>query len=190
VSSVHRQRRKPLIGCQGEDPIDRDLKLGPISITRSTLDRATPESGGDPGQRILVDGVPWIDWLQWRFLLPEHCSLHERQAIDAGDGVMLRFAAGTWQLNVRRWLRRELNGFCDVVGLHNLSPERLSLSVELNLEAKPSVTTVTNSALAFGDGSHLLLDALAAARPDGADWELALEPAERIELRAKWRTAP
>jgi hypothetical protein len=168
--------------------IDRDLHFGPISLTPSAPDRADPESGNDPGQRLLVAGAPWIGWLQWRFLFPERCSAVARKLNDAGDHLELQLAAGPWQLSVHRSLQRSAGALCDTLTLHNPGALRLPLSVELNLEATPAVVGVTLTTLTFAGGGSVELDPLAAARPDGADWELALEPGERVELSACWRT--
>jgi glycogen debranching enzyme len=114
-------------------------------------------------------------------------------------------------LAVRRRLTLRADGMRDELEVENTSLERRSLSLELEVEAQfgdlfeargwhalersePDVVA-SGTALSFAhtasDGLrqavHLQLDDLAAARPDGADWELSLAAGERVRLRVDAR---
>lgn len=84
-------------------------------------------------------------------------------------------------------------GLHDELEVSNTSRERLSLSLELEVAtdaSPPGHAQVDDRHLALAhsgpDGVHrrilLAFDALAAARPDGADWELSLAPGEQVHL--------
>ncbi len=107
---------------------------------------------------------------------------------------------------LRRTLSIRANGLRDEVEVENTSRARRALSLELDvaadfadlfeargwhhLERPPAATEVAGSALALrhtaGDDVttvvRLDFGDLAAARPDGADWELSLAPGERVRL--------
>ncbi len=108
---------------------------------------------------------------------------------------------------LRRTLRIHASGLVDEVEIENTSNERRSLSLELDAAADfadlfeargwhrvdrpPAQAEASGSSLTLNhtasDGVastvRLSFDALAAARPDGADWELSLAPGERVRLR-------
>jgi glycogen debranching enzyme len=110
------------------------------------------------------------------------------------------------RLAVRRRLRVAADGLRDDLTVENTSLERRSLSIELavegdfsdlfeargwhRLEREPPVATAAAHDLELhhtaADGLTVALrlhfDGLAAARPDGADWELSLAPGERVHL--------
>ena len=114
-------------------------------------------------------------------------------------------------LAVRRRLRAEAASLSDELEVENTSLERRSLSVELEaradfvdlfeargwhqLERSDPETDAEGHSLTFrltaGDGVtqavSLEFDDLAAARPDGADWELSLAPGERLSLSVNTR---
>jgi glycogen debranching enzyme len=116
-------------------------------------------------------------------------------------------------LAVRRTLRARADGLDDELVVENTSLERQSLSIELEAaadfadlfeargwdrqerEAPAAEVGATTLRLAHtaSDGVAqsvtLEFDALAAARPDGADWELSLAPGERVTLRARVTTS-
>jgi hypothetical protein len=162
------------------------LGVGSIALVQSDIQRGSAESGHDPGQRLTRAGGTWVAWLQWRFLFPAPCEALEVSA-PTGSERHFTLASGPLRLAVIRRLEAAEGGLRDRISLHNQGPERLPLSVELNLEATPAVDAVWLTRIGFGDGSSLQLDALAAARPDGADWEVSLEVDERVELSALWR---
>lgn len=92
-------------------------------------------------------------------------------------------------LSLRRLIRVDRDGWTDEVGLANPGRARVALTIEF--EAAVSDPTadavVTASGLQLGAGAaavQVAFDALAAPRPDGADWELSLAPGERVVLRA------
>jgi hypothetical protein len=109
-------------------------------------------------------------------------------------------------LAVRRRLRVAATGLRDELLVENTSRERRALSLELEvegdfgdlfeargwhrLERPPPAATATGRDLELrhtaSDGLTLAVrlrfDELAAARPDGADWELSLAPGERVAL--------
>jgi hypothetical protein len=109
-------------------------------------------------------------------------------------------------LAVRRRLRVAADGLRDELVVENTSLERRSLSLELEVEGEfadlfeargwhrlerepPKVTAAAHDLElrhTASDGLELAVrlrfDDLAAARPDGADWELSLAPGERVEL--------
>jgi hypothetical protein len=161
------------------------LRVGAIALQSTDADRATPESGHDPGQRLTYAEKRWVDWLQWRFLFLAPCELLSSHAPTSAERHFT-LASGPLRLAVTRRLGGAAAGLQDRVSLHNVGLDRLPLSVELNLGTTLAVATVTLTHITFGDGSALELDPLAAARPDGADWELSLEVDERIELLAHW----
>jgi len=129
---------------------------------------------------------------------PRLDELHAHHALIVGDGQ---------RLAIRRRLRVDAAGLDDQLVIENTSLERLALSVELEAEAdfadvfevrgwprlerEPAAVDATATRLAFrttaADGQPyavwLDFDELAAARPDGADWELSLAPGERVALR-------
>lgn len=108
---------------------------------------------------------------------------------------------------LRRTLRAHASGLVDEVEVENTSHERRSLSLELDaaadfadlfeargwnrIDRPPAEAEVSGSKLTLrhtaSDGMasavRLSFDPLAAARPDGADWELSLAPGERVRLR-------
>ena len=114
---------------------------------------------------------------------------------------------GDQRLAIRRAVRIDAGGLEDRLDVENTSRERQSLSLELEVEADfadvfevrgwhrleraPPTVAATASRLelqhAASDGLRhavrLDCDELAAARPDGADWELSLAPGERVTLR-------
>ena len=113
---------------------------------------------------------------------------------------------GDQRLAIRRDLRIDAHGLVDRLEVANTSLERESLSLELEVEAdfadvfevrgwhrlerEPPVVAATGSSLelrhtasdGLRQGVRLDFDELAAARPDGADWELSLAPGERVTL--------
>ncbi len=110
---------------------------------------------------------------------------------------------------LRRTLRTHARGLVDEVEIENTSSERRSLSLELDAaadfadlfeargwnrvdrslavaEASGSTLTLRHTASdGVASAVHLRFDPLAAARPDGADWELSLAPGERVHLRVE-----
>lgn len=128
-----------------------------------------------------------VGCLQWRWLFPAPCTLQSRELRDEGRKLQLRLASGTLTLHVERRLQAGSDALLDTIALHNIGHERLPLSVELNLTHTAAVTDVTMNRIDFAGGSRLTLDPLAAARPDGADWELSLGIGERIALQAHWQ---
>ncbi len=75
--------------------------------------------------------------------------------------------------------------------LHLRAPPeaRRSISVEVDAPAATAVRAEVVDAfrVSFGDtGRTLRYDPLAAAREDGADWELSLAPGETLELWLRW----
>ena len=108
---------------------------------------------------------------------------------------------------LRRTLRVHARGLVDEIEVENTSRERRALSLELDvagdfadlfeargwhrLDRAPADAQATGSSLTLAhtasDGVasevRLSFDPLAAARPDGADWELSLAPGERVRLR-------
>lgn len=109
---------------------------------------------------------------------------------------------------LRRTLRIFAARLIDEIEVENTSRERRSLSLELDvgadfadlfeargwhrIERAPPAVQVTANTLTLsheaGDGVRstvqVRFDELAAARPDGADWELSLAPGERVVVRA------
>jgi glycogen debranching enzyme len=109
-------------------------------------------------------------------------------------------------LAVRRRLRVGAAGLRDELVVENTSLERRTLSLELEVEGEfadlfeargwhrleraPATATASGRELELRHtaadgltvGVRLRFDELAAARPDGADWELSLAPGERVEL--------
>ncbi len=107
---------------------------------------------------------------------------------------------------LRRTLTLRAHGLRDEVEVENTSRERRALSLELDvagdfvdlfeargwhrLEHAPTVAEVSGSSLTLrhtaGDGVPTTVRVdfgdLAAARPDGADWELSLAPGETVRL--------
>jgi glycogen debranching enzyme len=133
---------------------------------------------------------------------PRPDTLHAHYALLDGDEQ---------RLAVQRRLHAVADGLDDELVVENTSRERLSVSVDLEVasdfddlfevrgwhridrdapHAEVTATTVRLTHRA-GDGVEcgvdLAFDALAAARPDGADWELSLAPRERVTLRAAVR---
>jgi glycogen debranching enzyme len=125
---------------------------------------------------------------------------------DQFDAHYALIAGPSQLLAVRRRLRVAATGLRDELLVENTSRERRSLSLELEvegdfgdlfeargwhrLERTPPAATATGRDLELrhtaSDGLTLAVrlrfDALAAARPDGADWELSLAPGERVAL--------
>ncbi len=115
------------------------------------------------------------------------------------------------RLAVRRRLVARADGLVDDLEVANTSLERQSLSLELEVEAefadlfeargwhrrdrdRPEVQVGERDlvlARTADDGVRqavaLSFDALAAARPDGADWELSLAPGEHVRLQVRVR---
>ncbi len=109
-------------------------------------------------------------------------------------------------LAVRRRLRLFAAGLRDELVVENTSLERRALSLELEVEGafadlfeargwhrleRPLATATASghdlelrhtASDGLTVGVRLRFDDLAAARPDGADWELSLAPGERVEL--------
>jgi glycogen debranching enzyme len=116
-------------------------------------------------------------------------------------------------LAVRRTLRARADGIDDQLVVENTSLERQSLSIELEVaadfadlfeargwhqvEREAPATDVGATTLRLAHTSsdgvaqsvNLEFDPLAAARPDGADWELSLAPGERVTLWVRVTTA-
>jgi glycogen debranching enzyme len=133
---------------------------------------------------------------------PRPDSFHAHYALIDGPSQLLA---------VRRRLRAAAAGLVDEVEVENTSLERRSLSVELEVEGEFAdlfeargwhhLERRESDARAEGDrltlrhtasdgvtqGVALRFDALAAARPDGAHWELSLAPGERVALRVELR---
>jgi len=133
----------------------------------------------------------------WRWLLPVSCAREARRDVTHDARSWTRCSewhdvTGVARLELRRTLSVEPDGATDVVTLTNLGRERLALGVELDCEpvdaaARPSVdgTSILLAATRPGHPSvEVRLDPLAAARPDGGDWELSLAPGEQVSLHA------
>ena len=115
------------------------------------------------------------------------------------------------RLAVRRRLHAYADGLLDELEVTNTSLERQSLSLELEIgadfadlfeargwhhldRAEPDLQVGQHElvlAHTASDGVRqrvaLTFDALAAARPDGADWELSLAPGEHVQLQVRVR---
>ena len=133
---------------------------------------------------------------------PRPDLFHAHYALIAGPSQLLA---------VRRRLRAAADGLVDELEVENTSLERRSLSIELEVEGEfadlfeargwhhmerpESETQVEDDRLSLRhtardgvtQGVALRFDALAAARPDGADWELSLAPGERVAVRVELR---
>lgn len=96
-------------------------------------------------------------------------------------------------LHVQRDIMSLPNGIRDRVTLQNSGPARASLSVELDAiiadAPAPQVAhfTIDWQPATAGVRVTVEVDALAAVRPDGADWELSLAPGEAITLEVRLR---
>jgi hypothetical protein len=120
-----------------------------------------------------------------------------------------RIAGPSQLLAVRRTLRARADGLDDELVVENTSLERQALSIELDvasdfadlfeargwhpIERAPATVQLGTTWLQLdqtaSDGIaqtvRLDFDPLAAARPDGADWQLSLAPGERVSLRSR-----
>jgi glycogen debranching enzyme len=114
-------------------------------------------------------------------------------------------------LAVRRRLVVHADGLHDELEVSNTSMERQSLSLELEVDAdfvdlfeargwhrhdreapdidvgERVVALSHNARDGVRQAVSILVDDLAAARPDGADWELSLAPGEHVSLRVRVR---
>jgi glycogen debranching enzyme len=133
---------------------------------------------------------------------PRPDTLHAHHALIAGPSQLVA---------VRRTLQAHAAGLDDDLVVENTSLERQSVSLELDVaadfadlfevrgwhavEREAPRVTVEGTALEFrhaaSDGVEqrvrIELDALAAARPDGADWEISLAPGERVKVTSRVR---
>jgi len=157
-------------------------------------------AGAPAGLYLLAQWV--LGTYAWRWLLPVSCAREARRDVTHDARSWTRCSAwhdatGMAQLELRRTLSVEPDGATDVVTLTNLGRERLALGVELDCEpvdaaAEPGVdgTSILLAATRPGHPSvEVRLDPLAAARPDGGDWELSLAPGEQVSLHAHVRLA-
>ncbi len=138
----------------------------------------------------------------WRFLPSGAGVFRTVLAKSPRPGIFeARYAVGdeaSPAVVVCRRMTAQALGFHDELEISNMSPERSSLSLELEVATDaPShdLMRVQDRTLALErtdpDGVDrrvvLAFDALGAARPDGADWELSLAPGERVHLHVHVR---
>ncbi|MBA2665757.1 MAG: amylo-alpha-1,6-glucosidase [Trueperaceae bacterium] len=174
------------------------------------------EAGADGGEHGLYNrDTRILSRYAWRFLSgsegrfqalvidsPRPDTLHAHHALIAGPSQLVA---------VRRTLHACANGLDDELVIENTSLDRQSISVELDvvadfgdlfeargwhaIERAAPIGHVEATAVEFrhraSDGLEIAVrvtfDALAAARPDGGDWELSLAPGECVTLCAEVR---
>lgn len=114
------------------------------------------------------------------------------RADDAPLGVgTVNDRASSGDLRLERTARFEGERFHDHLHAVNGGPGRRSLSIDLEVDA--DAVRVSAHALAFdvaGDALLIDLDPLAAAHPNGGEWELSLAPGERVTIGATLAFAP
>ena len=135
----------------------------------------------------LLSHYAWRWWGADGTVTDDGCVVHE-------DAVACRAAwedaDGRPVLLVLRRIRAHARGWTDELEFTNPGGTRQALTIELNaVTAEPAAqASVSAGGLRFAAGAanaQLTFDALAAPRPDGADWELSLAPGERVVLRAE-----
>lgn len=133
----------------------------------------------------------------WRFL-PTGADAFRTVLVKSPRASLLdaRYALGDEAAPVIAVCRRmtaHADGVHDELEVANLSPERTSLSLELEIatdapehdhvQVDDRILTLERISPDGADRRVVLaFDALGAARPDGADWELSLAPGERVQL--------
>lgn len=138
-------------------------------------------------------GTPLLARYAWRWWGADGAVSSDRCRVrrDGADfSVVWTDARGRTALELRRRLRPRRYGWSDELELVNPGASRLALSIELDAAAADPVASelVMAGALHLATGgstARLTFDALAAARPDGADWEVSLAPGERVQLFAE-----
>jgi len=149
----------------------------------------------------------------WRWLPADQGELTtllaETPRPDTLDAHYALLEGDAQALAVRRRLALQADGLHDELEIANHASERRSISLELEvdadfvdvfevrgwhaLERPPAHVDVEPAALRLSlqatDGVQqsvtLRFDELAAARPDGADWELSLSPGERVRVSVR-----
>lgn len=145
---------------------------------------------------LAVAGTVHLARYAWRCLPSDRGALGVAARERFGDaGLELRLTPsaapdasdvdGAW---VRRRLDLRPDGLDDALEVVNDAAERRSLSLELDLAAPDGAVVDLDhdrwSARVAGSVVTVRFDALAAVRPDGADWELSLAPGERVRVGA------
>lgn len=137
-------------------------------------------------------GAPLLARYAWRWWGASGSVTGDRWQVVA-DGAECHAAWGDADgqalLRLRRRIRVRRGGWSDEVEFVNPGAARAALTIEFDAAAADPVADglVAPSDLRLATRTGVVavaFDALAAARPDGADWELSLAPGERVALRA------
>lgn len=160
------------------------LQLDPSG---NAIPGASPTPGGAlrEGGALSEGGVALLEHYAWRILDDE--AVHLRRVEQPSDAeLVLELELGAGLLRFERQLRLSSDALEDRLRISNPTAERRSITFEFELGGVAITdAAVAADALALSTGAkrlELRFDALAAVRPDGADWELSLAPGELVEV--------
>lgn len=163
---------------------------GPVAVT------VGPDGAADfrDDEGVAVAGRRVLGRYRWRWWPADAAPPTSSVRMDGGALRVSEVEDGG--LRLERYLAAAGGGLRDRLVFHNDGAARRALTLELAVAAAPGaaepVLDVAEPAWTL-DGAppvRVRLDALAAAHPDGADWELSLAPGEAVEVGAVLEVAP
>jgi hypothetical protein len=161
------------------DPLPTtELRVGALELRlNSEGDAAATDEG------LFMEGVRLLGRYGWRFLDDEAVRVVASEQL---SDLELRSSStlGEELVLIERQLKMRPDGLSEHLELSNPTGVRRSITFEFELHAGGlNSARVQGQQLIVGACGHelrLSFDALAAVRPDGADWELSLAPGERV----------